>query len=201
MSEKEVYFSVFDTETTGLDPKEGARVLEIGVSKIDIYGNEVDRFETLLNPGDDVPLGATEIHGITREMLVGAPSFTDIAGNLSAIFKDSILVAHNAPFDTKFLINEFYKARLNWPKPIILDTLAAARFVLPGVTNHKLATLAEYFSIKFEGPAHSAYADAFVTGKLLNILNGMIDRSSEVWPDLSKITWPDLPKTENNKSR
>jgi DNA polymerase-3 subunit epsilon len=201
MSKNEIFFSVFDTETTGLDPKEGARVLEIGVSKVDIFGNEVAKFNTLLNPGDDVDLGPTEIHGVTRDMLSGAPTFAEIAGDLFSVFENSILVAHNAPFDTKFLINEFYKSRLNWPKPIIIDTLAPARFLLPNVANHKLATLAEHFNIKFEGPAHSAYADAFVTGKLFASLNSMVKRESESWPDASKISWPTLPTTGKFKTR
>ena len=201
MSNKQVFFSVFDTETTGLDPREGSRVLEIGVSKIDIEGNEVARFNSLINPGEDQNLGPTEIHGVTREMLVNAPSFSDILGDLSSIFKDSILVAHNAPFDTKFLMNEFYKVRTNWPKPIIIDTLAPSRFLLPGLQNHKLGTLAENFNITFNGPAHSAYADAYVTGKVFVELNKMVTRPSEIWPDASKIVWPDLPTTGKNKIR
>lgn len=201
MTKNEIFFSVFDTETTGLDPKEGSRVLEIGISKIDIEGNEVAKFDSLINPGDSVDIGPTEIHGVTREMLNGAPTFQEILGDVASIFKDSILVAHNAPFDTKFLINEFYKSRVNWPKPIIVDTLAPSRFLLPGLSNHKLGTIAENFNIAFTGPAHSAYADAYVTGKVFVELNKMVTRTSEVWPDASKIIWPELPSTGKNKIR
>lgn len=201
MNRETIFFSVFDTETTGLDPKEGSRILEIGISKIDIEGNEVAKFNTLINPGETVDIGPTDIHGVTREMLNGAPSFQEILGDLCSIFKDSILVAHNAPFDTKFLISEFYKSRTNWPKPVIVDTLAPSRFILPGLPNHKLGTLAENFNINFTGPAHSAYADAFVTGKVFVELNKMVNRTSEVWPDATKAIWPELPSTGKNKIR
>ena len=96
-------FAVFDTETTGFKPEQGARILEIAVVKIDQDGSILDTWSTLLNPGIDVPLGASDIHKIEREMLHDAPTFKDIYGDLIGILSDSILVAHNAPFDISFL--------------------------------------------------------------------------------------------------
>lgn len=188
-SQKPVEFSVFDTETTGFNPREGARLLEIGVVRIDQEGNELARFSTLVNPGDHVDLGPTEIHAIERHHLTGAPSFAEIAGDFISVVQGSLLVAHNAPFDTKFLSNEFTLAELAWPSMPVLDTLGAARFLLPGLVNHKLATVAAALEVIFDGPAHSALADALVTSqvhaKLLKMTNNLR------WPDPDAIVWPD----------
>ena len=192
-------FAVFDTETTGLSPREGARLLEIGIIRIDADGNELARYETLVDPGRDAGLGPVDIHGITESMIAGAPSFAEIVGDIADIVRGAVLVAHNAPFDTSFLRNEFYQARLNWPKPMVYDTLAAARTLLPHLVNHKLATVAEHLGVTFAGPAHSALADARVTAGVLIALTERMNGLT--WPDASSVNWPQATASGRQHTR
>jgi DNA polymerase-3 subunit epsilon len=182
------HFSIFDTETTGFDPKTGARVLEIAVVRIDANGNEIDAWSSLCQPGVGVDLGATHIHGITAEMLDGAPNFADIVGNFIATVKGSILMAHNAPFDLNMMRNEFRLAGLIWPEHQVGDTLVAARKLLPGLPSYKLGSLAEHLGIGFKGEAHTALADTRVTAGLATHLLKLTPE--KVWPDTSSVAWP-----------
>lgn len=182
------HFTVFDTETTGLDPQTGARVLELAVVRIDAEGNEIDAWSTLCHPGDGVELGATEIHGITADMLAGAPRFADVVGNFVETVRGSILMAHNAPFDLAMLRNEFRLAGLVWPEHQVGDTLVAARKLIPGLRSYKLTALAEHLGIRFEGEAHTALADTRVAAHLATRLLALTP--GKVWPDTTMVPWP-----------
>jgi DNA polymerase-3 subunit epsilon len=182
------HFTVFDTETTGLDPQTGARVLEIAVVRIDAFGNEIEAWSSLCNPGDGVELGATEIHGITADMLVGAPRFADIVGNFVETARGSILMAHNAPFDLGMMRNEFRLAGLAWPEQQVGDTLVAARKLIPGLRSYKLTALAEHLGIRFDGEAHTALADTRVAARVATHLLSLTP--AKVWPDTSSVAWP-----------
>ena len=192
-------FAVFDTETTGFKPEQGARILEIAVVKIDQDGSILDTWSTLLNPGIDVPLGASDIHKIEREMLHDAPTFKDIYGDLIGILSDSILVAHNAPFDISFLKNEVSLIGEHWPTPVVADTLTGARFLMPGLESYKLSNLAKIIGAEFEGDAHAALADTKVTAQLFMHLMKLTNNIS--WPMESTPTWPDIKPSGLSKSR
>jgi DNA polymerase-3 subunit epsilon len=182
-----VQFSVFDTETTGLDPASGARVIEIAVVRMDETGSVIRTWSTLVNPGSQ-DIGATEIHKITPAMVADAPTFEEIAGDFINAVAGSILVAHNAPFDIGMLKAEFGRAGLQWPAQHVADTLSGARKLVPGLRSYKLGALAEHFDITFDGDAHAALADTHVAAQLHAKL---LERCSNVnWPDPNTVAWP-----------
>lgn len=193
-------FSVVDTETTGFRFDKGARLLEVAVVRISPDGAVQGTFSSLVNPGDGVDVGATDIHGITRDMIDDAPSFADIAGDFVSLVRGSFLVAHNASFDTPFLSGEMELAGHAWPAQQVYDTLGAARFLVPGLASYKLAHLAEHFGIVFPGNAHAALADAMVTAQLhAELLARTSDRVR--WPDPSQVFWPEIAPTGLAKQR
>ena len=193
-----IQFSVVDTETTGLDPATGARIIELAVVRIDKDGNEIASWSTLINPGID-NLGATEIHKITHSMVKGAPNFSEIAGDFINIVQDSILVAHNARFDVSMLQSEFAHTGVLWPIMNVADTLTGARKLLPGLDSYKLGELAKHFEIRFEGDAHEALTDTRVTAKLFSELLALSGTIS--WPEPNKFEWPMLPTSGKVKLR
>lgn len=191
-------FSVIDTETTGLDPASGARVLEVAVVRIDAAGNELRTWSTLLDPGTD-EIGATEIHKISASMIVGAPSFSEIAGDFIDAVRGSILVAHNARFDVSMLQSEFTLAGLTWPTQHVADTLTGARKLIPGLSSYKLGALAEHFGITFDGDAHAALTDTRVAAQLHAKLLSLC--GDVRWPDPEKVDWPLLIPSGKTKKR
>ena len=190
-------FSVFDTETTGFAPDKGARILEIAAVRISADGTELGSFATLVDPGPQAGVGATHIHGITREMLAGAPDPASALAAFAEFVQGSTLVAHNAPFDVKFLKSEFELAGIGWPNPVVLDTLGAARFLVPGLASYKLADLAAHLGGRVDGTAHAALADArAAAGVHASLLARTVDHS---WP--TPPAWPSLTVSMPVKQR
>ena len=109
----------FDTETTGLQPFAGDRIIEFAavVLKLDGDGQIVHREDHsfLVNPGIPIPRKVTEITGISDADVAGAPSFEAVADAIEAILRDSVSVAHNYPFDLAFLTKEFQRIGRWWP--------------------------------------------------------------------------------------
>ena len=151
---------IFDTETTGLSPSTGDRVIEIACLELIRELPTGVGFHTLLDPERDVPDDATRVHGFTRADLVGQPRFADVAADLLAFLGDSPLVAHNAPFDFGFLDMEF--ARLGLPqlgRNRMVCTLALAKTRFPGLPN-SLDALCRRFSVDLtERTSHNALLD------------------------------------------
>jgi len=158
-------FSILDVETTGFNFKEKDRIVEIGIVKIDEDGNFIEGFETLLNPEQDV--GPVSVHGITNEMVVDAPKFSEIVFDIFEFLKESYVAAHNADFDFPFLNSELKRIGL---APITggFCTLKIARKLLPDLPSRSLKYLTSHFNIK-NNLLHSAYSDAFSTAQLLKI--------------------------------
>ena len=160
----ETEFVVFDTETTGTKPP-FARMTEIGAYRIK-NGRIVDEFQTLLNPERGIPPFIVSLTGITNEMVKRAPLFAEIAPDLLRFLGDSILVAHNAPFDMAFLNHEI--GRVYEERKLInphLCTVRLARKLLPDLKNHRLHTVAEHFSIPIYN-RHRAAGDALATAQI-----------------------------------
>ena len=162
-----IYFSVLDIESTGLSPKHGDRVIELGITKIDMNGNVIDTYETLINPERKV--SASNIHGITDRMVKNAPFFSDIADELLLFINNTVVVAHNAGFDMSFLKWEFSNSGYDISEFPRLCTLIMARKLLPLLPSKKLGSLCEHFGID-SGLAHSALADAAAAAELFIIL-------------------------------
>ncbi len=151
---------LFDTETTGLDPATGDRIIEIAAIELirDLPTGKI--FHRLVDPQRDIPEEATRIHGFTRNDLLGKPHFAHIVDEFLAFIGDSPLVAHNAPFDFGFINAELF--RLSLP-PIdstrMIDTLALAKARFPGMPN-SLNALCGRFSIDLsERTTHNALLD------------------------------------------
>ena len=169
-------FVIVDLETTGASPKKGAAITEIGAIKVK-SGQYLDQFESFVNPLTPIPEYITQMTGITDLMLATAPVIDDILPaflEFAGSDEETIIVAHNAPFDLSFVKSAAKEIDLVWPKYKTLDTVTIARQVLTkeDVPNCKLGTLAAFFGTKTE-PNHRALDDAKATTE---ILHGLIER-------------------------
>ncbi|HEX4926779.1 MAG TPA: DNA polymerase III subunit epsilon [Burkholderiales bacterium] len=154
---------VLDTETTGLNPKLGDRIIEIGC--IEILSRRVSerQFHVYLNPEREVDLGATRVHGLTREDLAAKPKFAAVAREFLDFVQGAELLIHNADFDVEFLDAELARAGLGRLAEHVLkvtDTLAFARELHPGRKNSLDALCERYFVSNAHRQLHGALLDA-----------------------------------------
>ncbi|KSU61701.1 exonuclease domain-containing protein [Rhodococcus qingshengii] len=158
-------FVAIDVETTGVS--DDGRVIEVAAVKMNHRGEVIDRFESLVNPGYDVPLNphAQRIHGITPNMVWSAPSSEEVFADLAEFVGRSGVVAHSLSFENRFLTAEY--ARLELPRPQWqgICTLAAARTMVIA-PNHKLATLLDLLELPGMN-SHRAADDAHACGLLM----------------------------------
>lgn len=154
---------ILDTETTGLDPARGDRIIEIGC--VELIGRKLTgkRFHKYINPERDIDAGAQAVHGLTSEFLADKPLFAAIANELCEFIRGAELIIHNAAFDVGFLNHEF--SLLN-REPVdvlcggVIDTLRMARDMRPGKKN-SLDALCSEFAIDNSGrQLHGALLDA-----------------------------------------
>jgi DNA polymerase III subunit epsilon len=152
---------VFDTETTGLDPYQGHRLIEIGCIELVNRFPTGQTFHRHLNPERDVPAEAFAIHGLSYDFLRSKPVFADIAVDLLAFVGDAPLVAHNASFDLGFLNAELERVKqAGIPRDRLIDTLQLARRKYPGSSN-RLDDLCARFGIdNSRRTKHGALLDA-----------------------------------------
>jgi DNA polymerase III subunit alpha, Gram-positive type len=153
-------YVVFDLETTGLNPVND-EIIEIGGMKIE-NGEVKDIFNKLVRPEKPLPTHITEITGITQEMVESEPPIKPILEKFIEFIGEAILVAHNADFDTAFLKNNAKKILNKDITNSIVCTLLISRDILPGLSNHKLHTVGEYFHLKVEN-RHRAIGDVELT--------------------------------------
>src|SRR5689334_17618799 len=131
---------IVDTETTGLEPEQGHRIIEIGCVEVVNRRPTGKTFHRYIKPDREIDPGAIQVHGITNEFLASQPRFGEIAAELIEFIRDAELIIHNAPFDVAFLDAEF--KRLATPAQRVadlckvLDTLALARQMHPGQRNN-----------------------------------------------------------------
>jgi len=172
----ELSFTVFDTETTGLNPSEGDQIIQIGAARI--VNSKLLRqesFEQLVDPKRLIPAATIPIHGITQDMVRGKPPITEVLPAFYSYAQDTVLVAHNAAFDMKFLQLQERNTGLVFNHPV-LDTLLLSAVVHPNQESHRLEAIAERFNITVLG-RHTALGDAMVTAeiwlRLLPLLQAM----------------------------
>lgn len=159
-------YCVFDTETTGLKPSEGDEIIQLGAVRV--FNGRVLRqesFEQLVDPGRPIPPATISIHGITPDMVAGRPRIEAVLPAFHRFAQDTVLVAHNAAFDMKFLQLLESRTGLRFEQPV-LDTLLLSAVVHPQQDSHRLEALAERFSIPVLG-RHTALGDAWVTAEVL----------------------------------
>lgn len=158
--------AVIDTETTGLYPAAGDRVIEIAVIAFD-GGAVTDRWSSLIDPQRALDPEVTQITGIRQEQIEGQPTFAALVPTLLEKLKGRLLVAYNASFDRTFLLHEFARASRQLPQGAKwLDPLVFAKALQKGQGNHKLGSVAKRLGIALE-EAHRAAADAECAGWVL----------------------------------
>jgi len=156
---KQMNVVVFDTETTGLSPRQGDRIIEIGAVKLIDYA-EVDEFHSLVDAGVPISPQAQSVHGISRKMLRGQPKPEEVFTSFFNFITNSTLVAHNASFDQRFLVAQF--TSLNLPLPVRFEcTLKLSRRYLQ-LSNYRLETVYRYLGGKIDTSIqrHRALDDA-----------------------------------------
>src|SRR5215469_8217017 len=144
---------VLDTETTGLDPADGHRVVEIGCVELFDHVPTGTVFHRYLNPERLVPLESQRVHGLTDEFLADKPHFGDIAEELDEFLGDAPLVIHNASFDIKFLNAEYLRVmRPAIPLSRAIDTIEIAKAKIPGA-RYSLDELCKRFGVDLSARA------------------------------------------------
>ncbi len=166
----DVTFCVVDLETTGGSAAAGSKITEFGAVKV--RGGEVlGEFQTLVNPDENIPAFITVLTGITDAMVIDKPRIAEVLPSFLEFARGTVLVAHNAPFDTGFLKYFSRELGIPWPRFEVLDTAVLARRTLlrDEVPNCKLSTLARVFRATTT-PNHRALSDARATVDVLHAL-------------------------------
>jgi DNA polymerase III epsilon subunit family exonuclease len=171
-------FVVFDLETTGAKTPP-CRITEIGAYRVK-NGAITDEFHTLINPETPIPFFITQLTGISDQMVRHEPKFHEVAADFLEFIGDSVLVAHNANFDMRFLNHEIGRIHENYrvANPS-LCTVQLSRKLLPHIENHRLNTVADYYSVSLVNH-HRASDDARATAHIfINLLEDLQTRG--IW--------------------
>tara|TARA_B100000575_G_C22915733_1_gene531498 strand:+ start:46 stop:717 length:672 start_codon:yes stop_codon:yes gene_type:complete len=152
---------ILDTETTGLDPKIGHRLVEIGAVELINHTPTGANYQTYINPEREVDPGAQEVHGLTNEFLKQHPTFEDVSDEFMTFLSDSTIIIHNAPFDLAFINMELERlGKVPLTPERVIDTLILARKKFPGA-QASLDALCRRFAIENRHrELHGALVDA-----------------------------------------
>lgn len=154
-------FVAFDTETTGTSYYND-EIIEIAGVKF-VNGKPVAKFESYAKPLKEIPKSATLVHKITNEMVADAPCIDSTLRAFSEFVGDAHLVAHNAPFDVKFISESALKQDVTLPSGIIFDTYQMSKILLSDLLNHRLENVVKHFEIE-SGVFHRALDDSKYCG-------------------------------------
>jgi DNA polymerase-3 subunit epsilon len=176
---------VLDTETTGLDPLSGHRIVEVGcIELVNMVATGIT-YQCYFNPERDMPTGAQDIHGLTEEFLSDKPLFADKVEELLAFIGDSQLVIHNAQFDLGFLNAELERAGRTKIANAYIDTVSMARRKFPG-QRASLDALCERFSIDNSSRTkHGALLDSELLAEVYLELSGGRQRVLGLAPEMT----------------
>ena len=157
--------TVFDTETTGLQPSEGDEIIQIGAVRI-VNGRLLRQecFDQLVDPQRALSPASIEVHGLRPEMLAGQPLIADVLPAFHAFARDTVLVAHNAAFDLRFLQLKESISGLRFDQPV-LDTLLLSAWLHPNQASHRLEAIAQRLGLPVVG-LHTALGDAMLTAEV-----------------------------------
>jgi DNA polymerase-3 subunit epsilon len=193
---------LFDTETTGLEPHLGHRVIEVAALELMNDLPTGRHFHALVDPERDIPDDATRIHGFTLADLAGKPSFAEIVDDLLEFFGEAKLIAHNAPFDFAFLDAEF--VRLGLPTlsaSRMIDTLAMAKVRFPGMPN-SLDALCRRFAIDLSArTTHNALLDCRLLADVYVELTGGRQRGLSLAAEKTTIELVVYTHTDDRSAR
>jgi len=167
---------VLDTETTGIDPKLGHRIIEIGCVELVNRKLTGNTYHVYVNPMREIEQEAIEVHGITNQFLADKPKFAEIADDFIDFIKGAELIIHNAPFDVGFMDNEFALLRRKLPKTedicSVLDTLVMARRMRPGQKN-SLDMLCKFYNVdNSRRTYHGALLDSEILAEVYLYMTG-----------------------------
>ncbi|MCH8499016.1 MAG: DNA polymerase III subunit epsilon [Marinobacter sp.] len=166
---------VLDTETTGIDPAQGHRIIEIGCVELEERQLTGRHYHVYINPQREVEAEAIAVHGITNEFLADKPIFKDIVDEFFAFIKGAELVIHNAAFDVGFINNEFALNNNEWRVEQfcrVVDTLAVARAKHPGQKNNLDALCKRYGVDNSNRELHGALLDAEILADVYLLMTG-----------------------------
>jgi len=179
---------ILDTETTGIDPSEGHRIIEIGCVEMIKRRPTGNHYHQYIQPEREVEESAIEVHGITNEFLADKPVFATVAAEFLEFIKGAELVIHNAPFDVGFINHEFAKLGSQWGTVLdhctVLDTLAMARKMRPGQRNSLDALCRAYHIDNSNRTLHGALLDSEILAEVYLAMTGgqrllMLDAEEE----------------------
>ncbi|MCL6414579.1 DNA polymerase III subunit epsilon [Aestuariirhabdus sp. Z084] len=167
---------VLDTETTGLEPRQGHRIIEIGCVELVGRKHTGRHYHVYINPQREVDQGAMAVHGITNEFLADKPLFSDVCADFVEFIRGAELVIHNAPFDVGFIDHEFRMLDAGLPKVEsicgVVDTLVMARGRHPGQKNNLDALCKRYGVDNSSRELHGALLDAEILADLYLVMTG-----------------------------
>lgn len=167
---------VLDTETTGLEPGDGHRIIEIGCVELVNRRLTGNTYHQYLQPDREIDPGAMEVHGISNEMLADKPRFADVARDFLDFVSGAELIIHNAPFDVGFLNHELKRLEGDWGRIdkhcSVLDTLAMARQLHPGQKNNLDALCKRYGIDNAHRELHGALLDAEILADVYLAMTG-----------------------------
>ena len=178
---------VLDTETTGIDPSDGHRIIEIGALEMFNQTPTGEQFHVYINPEREIDAGAVNVHGLTGEFLADKPVFADVAAGFLEFIAGSQLVIHNAPFDMGFINAELVRLGMSaLPMDRAVDTLTMARRKFPGA-QASLDALCRRFEIdNSHRDLHGALVDADLLAAVYIELLGGRQRHLSLEPDTGK---------------
>lgn len=161
----DIAYTVFDTETTGLDPANGDEIIQIGATRI-VNGKmlRAECFDQLVDPKRSIPEAGIAIHHIRPEMVRGQPTISEVLPSFHAFVADTVLVGHNVAFDMRFLKLKEGASGVVFDQPV-LDTLLLATVVHPNEESHALEAIALRLGVAISG-RHTALGDAFTTAEV-----------------------------------
>jgi DNA polymerase-3 subunit epsilon len=167
-------FTVFDTETTGMSPEKGAKLLEIGAVKVKpgLVLDLQDTYCTLINPQAPIPYNAYAVHGISTAMVADKPVIDEVLPEFFDFAQNTVIAAHNARFDCSFVAHQSAECFMDNPLRRVIDTVKLARSAHSGLKSYSLGNLIHHFDMKIPLPdtyRHRALYDAAHTALLLTI--------------------------------
>lgn len=174
---EEASFTVIDVETTGLSAARN-RIIEIGMVRVEKLKIK-SRFHSLINPNTYIPSFITQFTGISNDDVEDAPAFEDLAESILDFTENTVLTAHNLPFDYSFLKNELRLCGYDIPNLETLCTLKLARRVFPFLKSRSLGSVAMHLSIK-NSDAHRALSDAETTARILIKLIKQLKKEAKI---------------------
>jgi DNA polymerase III subunit epsilon len=179
-------YVIVDVETTGGSFARGDRITDIAAVRLHGDGTVVDEFRSLVNPGRPIPSFITALTSITWEMVRDAPRFADVAPDVARVLRGAVFVAHNAPFDWRFVGAELDRAGV----PLTghtLCTVRMARKLVPELRSRSLDSLSWFFDIP-NTARHRAYGDAVATAEVFRRLMSRLEEQEVTrWDELQQL--------------